>query len=655
MTPSLNRGGRALRGPAFSFPLTGVSHGPGAPVGATRLPSKLRATTSRHSSCALSIRADPTTMDTGTQAISGAPGTPAPVRPQPSPRRWLRPLSTPAVPLAFILVLAAASMARKSATYDEAILLAAGARFLRTFDNRVNAENPPLLKALYALPTLVTGCPLVPAPEGTLDSYHMDEGLRYGNDFLYSQKRPLLTLFLCRSMVVGLSCALGLVLFAVARQFWDRRTALVLLWTYALSPNLLAHARIFTPDLGCSFFVFASTVALYRALRDRGWASVGVAGLALGGALLAKFTGVLLLPCLVLQAVIYVALRRQWRLWPRVLLRLTAIVALALVLVNLFYGFSGTFHRLADDTYRSPLLLGLQRLPLVRSFPLPVPRGYTRGMDIVAYNNRPGFPAIFLGEIYPDGGTWWYYYIVVCGLKTPLPLLVAVGAGLLLLRRCPRKDWPAIATFAIPVVVLLLNFSFVAYRQLGLRYILPVWPFAILLVGFFVHPLFSGASKAARATAAALALWYVAESAMAFPDYLAYFNQLAGGSRNGWRFLASSNVDWGQDLPALAAWQRRNGYPHTSVLYYGVAPLEAYGVQTAPWGSLPLADYLAVSVTDYYLCYRVPLLTYLRRESVPVARLGNSIHVYAVGPDMPREFLQRALDATGEQSLPRAD
>jgi hypothetical protein len=38
------------------------------------------------------------------------------------------------------------------------------------------------------------------------------------------------------------------------------------------------------------------------------------------------------------------------------------------------------------------------------------------------------------------------------------------------------------------------------------------------------------------------------------PHYLAYFNELAGGPEKGYLHLSDSNVDWGQDLPALSQW-----------------------------------------------------------------------------------------------------
>ncbi len=560
-----------------------------------------------------------------------------------SQHKWMQVLLRPAVPLGVMVVLAAASMARKSATYDEAALLASGARYLRTMDNRVNAENPPLLKAFYALPTLVLGWDAPPAPASAFYSYRMHEAIKYGNRALYSQKHPLLILFFCRLMVVGLAVGLGLLLHRLAAGAWSATTAGVLLWIYALSPNILAHARLFTPDLGCTFFVLAVTAALVRLLESDRRRDAVVLGLALGGALLAKYTAVLLVPAIALQTALWFRLeptrRKSWR---RGLGRLIMAGVVALVLVNAAYGFRGMFPRLDTLSVRSPLVRRFQALPGIRAVPLPVPEGYIRGFDIVAYNNRPGFPAVFMGRVYPKGESWWYYYLVAVALKTPLPLLIAWGLGGLAFRRVRRRFASLAAVFAVPPVLVFLNFSLIAFRQLGLRYILPVWPFLILLAGFFIDELWDRATPGVRRVALALGLWYVGESVWIFPDYLGYFNELAGGPAGGWEYLASSNADWGQDLPELARWQRAHGDPDMYVLYYGTAPLEAYGVRSVPWGRLPFPEYAAISVTNYYLCSRIPLVAVLFSECRPIARLGTSIYVFRLGPELAAEFLRRA-------------
>jgi hypothetical protein len=83
---------------------------------------------------------------------------------------------------------------------------------------------------------------------------------------------------------------------------------------------------------------------------------------------------------------------------------------------------------------------------------------------------------------------------------------------------------------------------------------------------------------------AAAVMWLVGESFAIRPHYLAYFNQLAGGPRNGWRQLVDSSLDWGQDLPGLRAWLERNGLPRAGtplyLSYFGTGRPESYGIES---------------------------------------------------------------------------
>ena len=93
------------------------------------------------------------------------------------------------------------------------------------------------------------------------------------------------------------------------------------------------------------------------------------------------------------------------------------------------------------------------------------------------------------------------------------------------------------------------------------------------------------------ATVAMLA-WHVAESVTIRPDYLAYFNQLAGGPSEGYKHLADSSLDWGQDLPALKQWLDREGLQRPGagnvyLSYFGTARPEYYGIK-----AIPLAGFL---------------------------------------------------------------
>jgi len=77
--------------------------------------------------------------------------------------------------------------------------------------------------------------------------------------------------------------------------------------------------------------------------------------------------------------------------------------------------------------------------------------------------------------------------------------------------------------------------------------------------------------------------WQIIESSLLRPDYLTYFNQLAGGPKNGYKHLVDSSLDWGQDLPALKTWLDQ--HPNQSatgrlyLAYFGTALPRYYGIE----------------------------------------------------------------------------
>jgi hypothetical protein len=78
-------------------------------------------------------------------------------------------------------------------------------------------------------------------------------------------------------------------------------------------------------------------------------------------------------------------------------------------------------------------------------------------------------------------------------------------------------------------------------------------------------------------------IWQALIAIFIWPDYLAYFNPLAGGSRNGYRHLVDSSLDWGQDLPGLQRYidalrNTSDGDRPVYLAYFGSANPAAYGI-----------------------------------------------------------------------------
>ena len=101
--------------------------------------------------------------------------------------------------------------------------------------------------------------------------------------------------------------------------------------------------------------------------------------------------------------------------------------------------------------------------------------------------------------------------------------------------------------------------------------------------------------------------------------------------------MEDSNVDWGQDLPALAAWQRENQPDRPlKLFYFGTLPLEIYGIR-----HLPIPNEEIISPQPGVYALSAHQLIYIRKTARragahidwlekyrPFDRAGYSIYLY---------------------------
>ena len=133
---------------------------------------------------------------------------------------------------------------------------------------------------------------------------------------------------------------------------------------------------------------------------------------------------------------------------------------------------------------------------------------------------------------------------------------------------------------------------------------------------------------------ALLLIWYAGDSVLAYPHYLAYFNELAGGPRwpnRGYRLLADSNLDWGQDWIRLKKWQDENRVSELAVAGFGKVDPAVFGVHYQKAACPPGPGYLAVSANlvlgldpfhEGKSCY-----SFLQKQP-PVGYAGPAVWIY---------------------------
>jgi len=168
----------------------------------------------------------------------------------------------------------------------------------------------------------------------------------------------------------------------------------------------------------------------------------------------------------------------------------------------------------------------------------------------VMEHNRKGHPSYFLGEFRRTG--WWYYYPVVIAVKTPLPMLLLTIAGAVPLLRAKARTWAPLA-FTVGI----LGFALTSQINIGVRHVLPVYMGFSLIAAAGIARWQERSRPWVNAATSALLVWFALTSALSHPDYLPYFNVLAGEHPD--HIVVDSDLDWGQDTKRLAKRLREVG------------------------------------------------------------------------------------------------
>jgi hypothetical protein len=554
---------------------------------------------------------------------------------------------------ALILLLMAVNLvsvtARKSITADEVVLIPSAYYHLVTNHLPLIPQHPPLCKLLAGLPLLfIQPNELPPAqidPSARPPEIEWAYIMRLWQD---NRAHFEAICFGARVPMIGLTLALGVLLFAFARELLGDLAALFALFLFALEPTVLAHGRVVQTDIPAAFGFLLTVVALYRYLRGPTRKRALGVGAAAGIAMLAKYSMVILGP--ILLVVFLVLLWRHKDRRPTVAGHALLAMLALIVVINAGYFFHHRSFTAADAQWIANCFPAANELvsTSVRVLRLILPTDFVMGVYWQLHHSHEGHPAGLLGMHSSHG--WWYYFPVAFALKATIPFLLLSVASLVwcVARIIRGKEWPLLillVPFALYTALLMAS-----PLNIGVRYYLPGYVFLLILAGAFLNALFNRAkSKPARVAAIAVAgvalAWISFEALRAYPHYMPYMNQLAS-ARAHWWYLSDSNVEWGDDTRELADYLRARGETRVrAMLLGGFATLDAYGVNyqdaLAPTADPPPrytalgASFLNGSTVPFYdvqgqrVSDEVRINTFRSyRRRAPEAVIGNSIYVY---------------------------
>ncbi len=457
-------------------------------------------------------------------------------------------------------------------TNDEVLYVSAGYRQLALGDFRLSPTHPPLAPSLAAL-GLVGLHPRVPPLE-------RGEGiLEWCRQFVNVQNEAGPLLARARLPVAVVTVLLALLLWGWARALAGPVAGVAALVLAAFHPSVVAHGHLATTDAPATAFTVLAAWAFWFWLRGPGLARALLAAAALGLAVATRATAWIVVP------VALVVLLWEWRGGTRPpgfgRASLTLLLALALVVPAVIwaaYGLRDT--PWPDELMRRPRVgaVGAAVLDAVDATHV-VPAAYTAGLRFQLEHAREGHLGYLLGERRRTG--WWSYGLVALAVKnTPGFLLALAGAAWALSRRRAAEGPSLRAARRLSIGLALAVLAGLSFGriQIGERYLLPAYPFLVVVVAVTVPALWC--RWQGKAALFLLALAHAGPTLAAAPGgTLAYFNALAGGREGGHRVLLDSNLDWGQDLPRLAAWMRREGVARVQLAYQGSDDPARFGIE----------------------------------------------------------------------------
>lgn len=540
--------------------------------------------------------------------------------------------------LVFFILLSSAISLNKSNTWDESAHILTGYAYVKEGQDYIAPLHHPAFGRLLTgvLPAIMLNLDFKTdvLPEHAPSSNFFPYSLK----FLFENKAPAgKILFLSRFAVILTGALLGLYVFIWSSELWGAKGGFLSLFLYVLSPSILGHASLATTDMPITAFFFITLYYSYRvAVAGPSFKSVIPAGIFYALALTSKHTALLGAP-LILAAFALSVYNGKKKL-----LTAAGYFALFVTLVYIgiwaVYGFrfkSPSPHYMPlfwDMVSKGPFAPVILRLGSLKV----LPEAYIYSLGGVLSGAESGRAAFLIG-MYSSTG-WWYYFIVAYLVKTPVAELVFLASALIYSLTSGGARQKAF-WMIIPAGLIFVMVSS-GKVNIGLRHVMPAFPFMLTLVGYVPY-IKTESARIAKYVFFFFLAWYAYAAVSTYPHQMAYFNETVGGPKNGYFYLVDSNLDWGQDLIGLKKYMDEKNIDTIKLAYFGLSNPKYYGIK---YEYLPsniiiglsgvkraenLNGYVAVSATILQGVYSPnnALSNFLKTQT-PVDEVGYSILIY---------------------------
>lgn len=554
------------------------------------------------------------------------------------------------------------SLKKEALTFDELAHVGAGYSYLTKQDYRINPEHPPLIKDIPALPLLFLNLNFPDkSPVWTQEDESPAWWVQFdlGREFLYqSGNNPRQIIFWARLAMVFLLILLGLFLFYWSKKIGGNFVALTTLALFSFSPTFLAHGRLINTDIGA---VLGSLIAVFfwiEFLKNPNWSNILKAGIGFGLAMVLKFSLVLLIPFFVVITFLYVLLFSKGEKVIKKIITYTgksllvALVGIVFVVWPIYQ-----FHILnypPEQQLRDTIAdISGHPIPVMKDVaiwmtqqqPLRGLGQYLRGLLMASQRTVWGNTTFFMGKISAE--SWLHYFPTLYLFKLPLAFhllsLIAL-LGIILAIKKLKKNFTIIAIFLW--ILVYWAAALLGNLNIGIRHLLPSFPFIYIIVALGISKLislikFSKIKQYLIIFVFVLFGWYAFSSISTFPHYISYYNEFAGGTKEGYKIAVDSNYDWGQDFYYLLDFIEKQKINKIYLDYFGGEDPqywlgEKYVKLNPKEMKEPPKGWVAVSLNQLMGGIAEPVTGFDQETGYynwlnkhePVARAGMSIFIY---------------------------
>jgi len=478
--------------------------------------------------------------------------------------------------LVFVLASGAYYALTNSATSDELTHITTGYINVRLNDYRFNPEHPPLVKQLAALPLLFMKLNF---PFSVYkDSARPDDIIGIQNAFLFKMGNNLdLMLLVSRMPNIFISVLLGVFVYLYSKKLNGYWAGILSLALFAFSPSFLGHSPLVTMDAAISCFYFVTIYFLMRFVETKRNIYLTWTGMFLGLALISKFSAIILIPVAYILVVLYALnyipqenkLKNYLLFLPLLPLACSYKSSFKFIAPALFaYIFFSIFFKKKPGVVRARYACAILLVILTIAFTFIIidytdfkwlpfhsaTKAYFKGFSSFEGHAAGGQGDAYLLGMHSKNG-WWYYFPLAIFFKEPFAFLIIfiMGAWAFIIK---KESLVTKALLIIPAFAYLSVSMFVNKVNIGIRHILPLYPFMYIIGGYTVF--MASRVKYLGRIMIFLTVLLAIDVLFAYPCHLSYINRLAGGINNGHRLLSDSNLAWGQDYKRLKEYLDKN-------------------------------------------------------------------------------------------------